>query len=92
MEGRSVREWTDQEGAFKKLKENDIDEAVLYEKKPLTLAQVEKVVGKKEFAEIAGGYVTKPPGKPALAKESDKRPAITNKMTAEEAFKEDDRT
>ena len=92
VEGRSVREWTDQEGAFKKLKENDIDEAVLYEKKPLTLAQVEKVVGKKEFAEIAGGYVTKPPGKPALAKESDKRPAITNKMTAEEAFKEDDRT
>ena len=92
VEGRSIREWTDMDAAFKVLKENDIDEAMLYEKKPLTLAQVEKVVGKKEFAEIAGGYVTKPPGKPALAKESDTRPAITNKMTAEEAFKEDDRT
>lgn len=90
VEGRSVREWTDMEAAFKKLKENDIDEAMLYEKKPLTLAQVEKVVGKKEFAEIAGGYVTKPPGKPTLVKEDDKRPAITDKVTAAEAFKEDE--
>lgn len=89
VEGRSLREWTDQEEAFKTLKENDIDEALLYEKKPLTLAQVEKAVGKKEFAEIAGSYITKPPGKPALVKESDKREAITNQITAEEAFKEE---
>ncbi len=89
VEGRSVREWTDMEAAFKTLKENDIDEAMLYEKKPLTLAQVEKVVGKKEFAEIAGGYVMKPPGKPTLVKETDKREAITNKETAAEVFKEE---
>lgn len=89
VEGRSVREWTDQEAAFKVLQENDIAEAVLYEKKPLTLAQVEKVVGKKEFAEIAGAYVAKPPGKPTLAEEADKRPAITNVETAKEAFKEE---
>ena len=89
VEGRSVREWTDMEAAFKTLKENDIDEAMLYEKKPLTLAQVEKVVGKKEFAEIAGGYVMKPPGKPTLVKEIDKREAITNKETAAEVFKEE---
>lgn len=89
VEGRSVREWTDQEAAFKVLQENDIAEAVLYEKKPLTLAQVEKVVGKKEFAEIAGAYVAKPPGKPTLAEEADKRPAITNIETAAEVFKEE---
>lgn len=89
VEGRSLREWTDMEEAFKTLKENDIDEALLYEKKPLTLAQVEKAVGKKEFAEIAGSFVTKPPGKPTLVKESDKRKAITNQITAEEAFKEE---
>ena len=68
---------------------SDIDEALLYEKKPLTLAQVEKAVGKKEFAEIAGRFVTKPPGKPTLVKESDTREAITNQITAEEAFKEE---
>ena len=89
VEGRSLREWTDMEEAFKTLKENDIDEALLYEKKPLTLAQVEKAVGKKEFAEIAGRFVTKPPGKPTLVKESDTREAITNQITAEEAFKEE---
>lgn len=89
VEGRSIREWTDMDAAFKALKENDIDEAVLYEKKPLTLAQVEKVVGKKDFNEIAGTFVTRPPGKPALVREDDKRPAITNAMTAAEAFKED---
>lgn len=89
VEGRSLREWTDQEEAFKTLKENNIEEALLYEKKPLTLAQVEKAVGKKEFAEIAGSFVIKPPGKPTLVKESDKREAITNQITAEEAFKEE---
>lgn len=89
VEGRSVREWTDMEAAFKELQENDIDEAVLYEKKPLTLAQVEKIVGKADFDKIAGSFVTKPPGKPTLVKETDKREAITNRVTATEAFKEE---
>ena len=31
----------------------------------------------------------KKPGKPTLVKESDKRMPITNKITAEEAFKEE---
>lgn len=89
VEGRSLREWTDQEEAFKVLQENQIERALLYEEKPLTLAQVEKIVGKKEFNKIAGSYVTKPPGKPSLVKESDKREAITSQITAAEAFKEE---
>ena len=55
----------------------------------LTLAQVEKAVGKKLFAESVGEYVTKKTGKPALVEVSDKRPAITNKISATEAFKEE---
>ena len=62
---------------------------MLYERKPLTLAQVEKVVGKKELQEAAGDYMVENPGKPTLVQEKDKRPAITNKITAEEAFKEE---
>lgn len=89
VEGRSSRAWTDMEKAFEVLQEHQIPRAVLFEEKPLTLAQVEKVVGKKEFAEIAGEYVAWSPGKPALVKESDKRQAITNKITAAEAFKEE---
>ena len=74
------------DAAFKKLTASGINETILWEKKPLSLSQVEKVVGKKDFAEYVGEYVVKNPGKPALVEESDKRDAITNKMTAAEAF------
>ena len=85
VEGRGSREWTDQDAAFKQLQQSGVPEAVMYERKPLTLAALEKVVGKKAFAEAVGEYIVKKPGKPALVPESDKRPAIT---TAELAFKE----
>ena len=86
VEGRGSREWTDMDKAFETLTDNGIDAAILWERTPLTLAQVEKTVGKKEFQALVGKYVAKSPGKPALAKESDKRPAVTNKVSATEAF------
>lgn len=87
VEGRGSREWSDMDQAFSKLQESGIPETVLYERKPLTLAQIEKEVGKKLFQETVGNLVTKKPGKPALVVESDKRPAITNVISAAEAFK-----
>ncbi len=90
VEGRGSRDWADMDQAFEKLtKSGVIEEAMLWERKPLTLAQVEKEVGKKDFADAVGEFVVKNPGKPALVKESDKREAITNKVTAAEAFKEE---
>lgn len=90
VEGRGSREWTDMDAAFEKLMKSGItEEAMLYERKPLTLAQVEKLVGKKDFQEAVGEFVVKNPGKPALVKESDKREAIINRVTAAEAFKEE---
>lgn len=89
VEGRGSRVWTDMDKAFEVLKEKGIDEAVLWERKPLTLTQVEKVVGDKDFYEHVGSYITKAPGKPTLVQESDKRPAITNKVSAKDAFKEE---
>ena len=89
VEGRGSRDWTDMDQAFEQLvKEGITEEPMLWEKKPLTLAQIEKMTGKKDFAEAVGEYIVKKPGKPTLVKESDKREAITNKVTAEEAFKE----
>ena len=85
VEGRGSRDWTDQDAAFIALQGAGIPEAVLYERKPLTLAAIEKVVGKKEFAEAVGAFVQKNPGKPTLVQESDKRPAITS---ADAAFRE----
>ncbi len=86
VEGRGSRAFTDQEAAFKVLMDHGTDEAMLYNRVPLTLAQAEKVVGKKEFAALVGDYIDKKPGKPTLVPAADKRPAITNKPTAEQVF------
>lgn len=82
VEGRGSRDWTDQDAAFKALQGAGVPEAMLYERKPLTLAAIEKVVGKKAFAEAVGQFVVKNPGKPTLVPEADKRPAITSVDTA----------
>lgn len=89
VEGRGGREWTDMDLAFARLQENGVPETILWERKPLTLAQVEKAVGKKEFESFVGDMVIKRPGKPTLVEQLDQRPAITNKITAAEAFKEE---
>ena len=90
VEGRSTRKWTDMDAAFGRLIESGINAAILWERKPVTLAQIEKIVGKKDFAECVGEYVVKEPGKPALVQESDNRPAITSRVAAAEAFKEEE--
>lgn len=90
VEGRSTREWTDMDAAFEVLEKSGVaPEEMLWERKPLTLAQVEKMVGKRDFQDAVGSYVAVRRGKPALVQEADSREAITNKITAEEAFKEE---
>lgn len=87
VEGRSTRQFTDQDKAFEILKANGIEETMLYERKPLTLAATEKLIGKKKFKELLSQYINTPPGKPALVPESDKREPIKT-ITAEEDFKD----
>ena len=84
--GHSRREFDDMTSAFDAIKAAGFDEAMLYERKPLTLAALEKVLGKPKFAEVAGAHVVTPPGKPTLVPESDNRPAYNLKPTAEEDF------
>ncbi|MDD5987321.1 MAG: DUF2800 domain-containing protein [Eubacteriales bacterium] len=87
VEGRSIRKWTDQEAAFQAIIDKGLaPKRKLYERKPITLAACEKLLGRAEFAEEVGEFIEKPPGKPTLAKLDDKRPAITLKTTAAEAF------
>ena len=88
VEGRSNRVITNIDEAFELLKKDGFDETVLYERKPLSLTELEKLVGKKKFAELLADYIEKPKGKPALVDSSDKRPDFENKTTAEEDFKE----
>lgn len=86
VEGRSVRQFDDQEAAFAAITAAGYDEALLYERKPLTLAAAEKLIGKAKFAEIAGAHILTPPGKPTIAPESDKREPYNPRTTAAEDF------
>ena len=88
VEGRSVRAWTDADAAFTAAKAAGVPEEMLYERKPVTLAALEKIMGKKPFAEALADYVATPPGKPTLVKADDKRRAITNRSSVEDDFGE----
>lgn len=77
VEGRSNRKIADEEGLINALLLEDYKEEQIYKPKAIeTITNLEKLVGKKHFTEISKGFVVKPEGKPTLAPESDKRPAI----------------
>lgn len=85
VEGRSNRKITDVDKAFEILEANGFDQAILYERKPINLTQLEKVVGKKKLTETIGDYIEKPKGAPTLAKANDKRESF--RVSAAEEFK-----
>lgn len=77
VEGRSIRKITDQDGAAVSLVRAGYKTADIFKPQELrTITDLEKLTGKKQFAAICGDYIEKPQGKPTLAPESDKRPAI----------------
>lgn len=82
VEGRSNRKYTDEDAVARTVEAAGFDP---YEKKLLGITAMSQALGKKKFDELLGGLVYKPPGKPALVPESDKRPAMN---TAIEDFKE----
>lgn len=77
VEGRSVRKITDTVAAGAALnKAGYMDEQIYKPVELRTITDLEKLIGKKQFAALVGDYITKPAGKPTLAPESDKRKAI----------------
>ena len=82
VEGRSNRKYTDEKTVAFKVKDAGFDP---YEKKLLGVTAMSTLLGKKKFEELLGELIYKPPGKPALVPESDKRPAMN---TAKEDFNE----
>ncbi|HHW24353.1 MAG TPA: DUF2800 domain-containing protein [Clostridiales bacterium] len=86
VEGRSVRQLSDPDAAYKALAANGYDINLFYERKPIALTAAEKIVGKTQFEAICADYIIKPPGKPTLVPETDKRPAVTNVQSAAEVF------
>lgn len=85
VHGRSVRSFKDLDAAFEAVKTAGYAESVLYERKPIPLTAVEKLLGKPKFSELLTDYIETPPGKPTLAPQNDKREAI-QRTTANEDF------
>ena len=86
VEGRSIRKITDQEAASAALNMAGFESEAIYKPQELrTITDLEKLVGKKQFAALCGEWIEKPKGKPTLAPESDKRKAID---TVAEDFKD----
>lgn len=85
VEGRSVRTIPDVDAAYEALRAAGYPEASLYKVQPLSLGELEGLL-EKEHKEILARYVVKPPGKPTLVPEDDKRPAMPPASVAEGAF------
>lgn len=77
VEGRSVRTIFDTDSVIEKLRTSGFVEAdYMKPRELLGITALEKNIGKKLFNDLCGQYIVKPQGKPVLASENDKRPAI----------------
>ncbi len=74
VESRTNRKYTN-EGAVAEAA-NAAGYHDIYKKSLISITEMERLMGKKTFAEVLGGLIEKPKGKPTLVPASDKRPAI----------------
>lgn len=79
VEGRSNRQITDEAALAEILEKETTKPDEIWKPKALqTITALEKLFGKKRFGELAKAYIVKPPGKPTLVPNSDKRPALNS--------------
>jgi hypothetical protein len=90
VEGRSNRRISDEEKAKALLVEAgySVDE---FNRAPAlkTITDLGKLLGPKKLNSVLGGVIEKPQGKPTLAPETDKRPAMNGLTQAQEDFDDD---
>lgn len=87
VEGRSNRRYADQSAVADKLIKEGFKEETIYKPKELlTITAMEKAITKKVFDATLSDLIIKPPGKPALVPESDKRPELNSVASAIEDF------
>ena len=86
VEGRSNRKYTSDTEVAQAAETAGYSD--IYKKSIIGVTEMERLMGKAEFARIIGPLVYKPQGKVTLVPESDKREAI-NKTTAAAEFTEE---
>lgn len=73
VEGRSIRKYTDDEKVAAVVREAGFEP---YDHTVKGITAMTAMLGKKRFDELLGALITRPAGKPTIAPESDRRPAI----------------
>ncbi|MGO1368543.1 DUF2800 domain-containing protein [Senegalia sp. (in: firmicutes)] len=85
VEGRRTRRYSSEEQVAKRLLQAGYEEEKIFSKSLLSLTKLEKELGKKDFEEIIGSLIERPPGKLKLVKDDDKRIEVSS--SAEIDFK-----
>ena len=89
VEGRANRRYVDEAKVAEVLIRAGYDEAMIYNRKLLTITDMEKLVGKKNFSNLLEGnmgLVVKPAGKPVLVPSTDKREELNTAAAAKNDF------
>lgn len=87
VEGRSVRKYEDEIKASSALIKAGFNPVDIWNMKLKGITDMTKLLGKADFEKVLGDFIIKPPGKPVLVSEDDKRPAFSSADRAKEAFK-----
>lgn len=88
VEGRSSRIYVDKEAVQDLLILEGYSEDEIHKPTEIKgITDMQRVLGKKQFDTLLKDFIIKPPGKPKLAPESDKRPALSSAASAAEDFK-----
>lgn len=72
--GRSTRKYADEQTVATAAAKAGFTD--VWNRKLIGITEMERLLGKQTFREVLGPHVIKPPGKPALVPNTDKRPAL----------------
>lgn len=86
VEGRTVRRYGDADAVAARLVSHGLNESQIYERALVTITALEKILGKKKFADLLGDLLVRSDGKPTLVPEADKRPALNSLAAAAADF------
>ena len=87
VEGRSIRKYTDEAAVIDAASAAGYHD--IFRRTLLPITEMEKLMGRQDFAKILGGLVVKPTGKPTLVPISDKRPPISSAQNDFHEIQED---
>lgn len=98
VEGRSNRFYSDKDGVKftleqaikqKHFGQHFKPESIYKPQELVGIGDMEKVIGKKMFSDLLGDLIVKPPGKPVLVEQADKRPERSSMGSIEYEFGDD---